>query len=467
MFYASTKATNSGDVIFLNPGTYYESQRSSLYNGVSINGSGMSSIVVILDNIKLIEAKNNNTISNLLIDGNNSTGVAIIMDNGSNLIVRNCSFKNFAFGARHFADFNYEYIIELKNSSYITINNNIIQGGIRAFVISQLDVYSNQIGKPVMSVDPETGIYLSDIEGLKIRDNYFQNLAYQVELIVHSGASMSDVYISSNIMTDIGANSNEMHGYGVMFEGLTTAQCRNINIVNNTMVTKVANRMTMVGIMLPEIGNVTDVKILNNIIQGFKYASILSRDSIVRLYNLEISNNIMFENAIPGFCYAPNNLPYFSNGGIPSNYISNNVLVTDPMFVSNYDFHLKEESPAIRAGQYIDWIATDYYGYFITNPPHIGAHSGDVGTAINDVTYKSGILVYPVPAKDRVTVSLKDGGEINGRLLVMNRLGVIIIDRYVNSAINYTLDFNLSTGIYYIRVHNKNGNVLTSKIVVL
>jgi len=342
-----------------------------------------------------------------------------------------------------------------------------------------------------MNVDPETGIYVCDVDNLYIRNNYFKNLAMQIEVESYGNTSVKNVYIYNNIMYNVGVTSGDFYGSGIRFSGLTSAPATNINIINNTLVANPENRVTMIGIWMPTIGDARNIIIRNNIIQGFKYASIFaaggkSTDSLiisdpvkyagiittpVIFDSVFVENNILYQNAIPGFTWAIDNLPYYTNIDLPLHNIQQNNIQKDPMFISATDFHLKNQSPGIGQGIPTSWITKDFEDFDIFTPPNIGAYGGSIRTIIPPTkNLKNEILVYPNPTVDHISMMFKDSSIIPTSVQVYDFAGKLMIDKKINSIDGsngtYNLSFDLSSGIYIIRVMNKNIIMFTTKIIV-
>jgi uncharacterized repeat protein (TIGR02059 family) len=107
--YACSKVTTSGDVIYVNAGTYNETSQCKLAPGVNITGQGATSVIrsSFVGSISsgIIDASSaagtpvngNQTISNILLDGNNQTNhCGISVSYRSNVTVANCTVSNFA-----------------------------------------------------------------------------------------------------------------------------------------------------------------------------------------------------------------------------------------------------------------------------------------------------------------------------------------------------------------------------------
>ena len=98
----------SGSTIHLNPGKYIESKRCTLAPGVSIEGEGLSSLIIShyvskdeIDALILLKSSppgvnGNQSISNLKLDGDLTGTKAIYGYFRNNVTIRNCTIENFA-----------------------------------------------------------------------------------------------------------------------------------------------------------------------------------------------------------------------------------------------------------------------------------------------------------------------------------------------------------------------------------
>jgi hypothetical protein len=111
--YACTKATKSGNIIHINPGTIAEKDQCRLAPGVSIEGDGPTSIIKsIMSGTGFtihLESGSENTngnqhISGIKMDGNNQTAYgAITIRFRGNVKIYNCTFVNFKmFGIKYY-----------------------------------------------------------------------------------------------------------------------------------------------------------------------------------------------------------------------------------------------------------------------------------------------------------------------------------------------------------------------------
>lgn len=479
--YACSQAIYSNDIIHINSGTYNIDQSCYLSVGVSIEGEGLTShLTTSVINAPTIifnsteDTQGNQHVSGIQIDGNNLANcTAILINNRSNVQICDCSFINFKLGASYHATENpYEYIIEIRNSSGgIAIYHNTIEGGIRAFSIKQseysysLDIHHNTIGKGVMDTIPEVGIYVYDVEGLITRNNFFKNLAIQIDIVSNSSSSVKNIFIFDNVMFNIGVATNDWYGSGIIFDGATTEHAQNILIANNTIIANPSGRNTRIGIYLPCVGYATGVSIQNNIMEGFNYATIFAAGPESIIDTISIENNIFWKNIDTTKSYCTSDSVYYTNIALPLNQTNENNLFTDPLFISSDDFHLSNNSPAIGAGIQIPMIIYDYDDKIRNNVFDIGAYMYETSTNTNVPKEEMKILIYPVPFKDHFTIVEDNLSFTNANIEIYNIQGVIIYENKLTDTIFDVYLGNIPPGIYFVRLVNSSKMVITAKIV--
>ncbi len=82
-------------------------------------------------------------------------------------------------------------------------------------------------------------------------------------------------------------------------------------------------------------------------------------------------------------------------------------------------------------------------------------------------TNNGNISVYPNPAKDYVNVLLKEASATNLVLKIYDMSGRLRVENQLEAGLNnYTLSFNLKSGIYVIQVLSGKTTVFTQKLVV-
>jgi len=466
------RKTLSGDIIFVNPGSYLETEICYLPSGVSIEGAGTTSRLVLAF-IILDGAGGNQHISNVKLDGNNLDGGNNIFINGRHdVVINNCTFTNYRFGNLYYATKEQQYAIEVWYSYNVEIHHNTIEGGIRSIMNNKnLNIHHNIIGKQALNTLPEVGIYLCDADNIHIWNNKFKNLASAIVLTSYGTTIMKDVYIYCNLVTDLGVISSNVWGYGsgIQFGGLTSGIVRNIHLINNTMSANPGNRQTMIGIWMPTITDGIGKKIVirNNIIRGFQYASILAAGPQPRMDSVFIENNIFYENAILGEGYATNNLPYYTNVPLPIYNIQQNNMVVNPLFVSSTDYHIQGTSPGRGTGIYTLWILVYHDGDNYHAPPNIGAYNGYMTPLVdNPVANKDELLIYPIPASDNISIIVKDPNFNPTQLQILDYVGRIVMEETMTGNEILHLPIDLKPGFYVVKVVNAQQKIIIQKIII-
>ena len=185
--YACARVTTSGDIIHVNAGTYIETNKCTLANGVSIEGAGVSSII----KSHYVAGKSNRNdsfimvtggsaaqhISGIYLDGDNLAGDNAIAITKSNVSVYNCTVINFAqqgirFGGSVNATGNSIYNSSILNCSanegYNYRTEAILLGYQTGFLF-----YNNTVNNNLRAAN---GVGLKvgkSVYGLKIYDNNF------------------------------------------------------------------------------------------------------------------------------------------------------------------------------------------------------------------------------------------------------------------------------------------------------
>jgi hypothetical protein len=281
----------------------------------------------------------------------------------------------------------YDFAIEIwNNMGGMEVFNNNINGSIDYGQVAgtslpagfdyYLYVHDNSIGQVNLGTEENiTGMHLEGTATqITIARNYFYNVCSGL-FCNQSQANrhFEDVYIYCNIFDNIGVadGGSDYKGWGINFseEDLTSNIIDNVNIWNNVFNGHIGARTNVWGIQVPDNGVVTNVSIRNNIVQNFDYAPIFasqSPNSNVSIDMLSVENNIFYNNG-------NSNFPLYSNI-TPTHYTVSNT-ITNPLFVSATDFHLKETSSAIGNGIFIGTpVLTDKDGVNWNKPPSIGAY---------------------------------------------------------------------------------------------
>jgi hypothetical protein len=211
--------------------------------------------------------------------------------------------------------------------------------------------------------------------------------------------------IHYNIFKIVGTQvqpGNYPEGYGIVFStSLTTNIVDNWNIDNNVFYGTTGTAATSDAIELPDVGTATNIRIRNNIIEGFANTTIVARSNgACTIDHLWIQTNILYNNG-----YNP---PYLTL--TPTNYTlsPSPQSTSNPLFVSSSDYHLQAGSPAINAGTYIISGLTDRDGVVVSNPPEIGAYEyASISAPTVTTTAASNIAITTATSGGNVT---SDGG---------------------------------------------------------
>ena len=276
----------------------------------------------------------------------------------------------------------FDFAIELWNClGGIEIYNNNLKGSIdfggRSTVKGTYSyaahIHHNTIGEAVLNTKTQSvrGILLeSTIEDVVIEKNYINNVAAGIYFAqdLQQVKYVKNLKIQYNIFNNIGSGALEYTGWGMYWsqQGSFPHIIDNVNISNNVFIGNSSSATNMWGIGLPRIGKATNIKVRNNIVQGFYYGpTYASGGTGISIDYLSIENNIFNNNGY-------NNLPRYSEISPTHNTTQNNY-TGNPMFVSSTDFQLKSGSPAINAGLDVG-LTSDYIGNALVGLPDIGAY---------------------------------------------------------------------------------------------
>ena len=134
---------------------------------------------------------------------------------------------------------------------------------------------------------------------------------------------------------------------------------------------------------------------------GFDQAAVWGSGAAGQTINgLAIDHNNFFGNG------NSNNVQFVS-GLSPSNYTFDTPLKSDPLFVSQSDFHLQTGSPAIAKGIKIAGLTTDYTGGTLNDPPSMGAFESGFALAAPAIpVYQNSVIENASPAVLVMTYNL-------------------------------------------------------------
>jgi uncharacterized protein (TIGR02145 family) len=232
-------------------------------------------------------------------------------------------------------------------------------------------VHNNTIG---ISSGNLTGIYFEIYEeNAIIERNTFSNVGCGIAFNFYTSDlgppnKALNTTIRYNIFKIVGTEvypGGYPEGQGIAFStSLTTNVIDNFNVYNNVFYGVAGTASTSDGIELPDVGIATNIRIFNNIIEGFDNSIIARSNGPCTIDYLWIENNTCYDNG--------NNSPYLSL--TPTHYTNSGNLTSDPLFVSSSDFHLQVGSPSIGTGVFVASGLIDLDGNAVYNPPSRGAY---------------------------------------------------------------------------------------------
>jgi hypothetical protein len=213
-------------------------------------------------------------------------------------------------------------------------------------------------------IDLESFDYENDIY---VYRNLFRNGRTGIKL-GNVQTSTDNIWIYYNVFENIG-NSTDNWGFGIFIHSYYNGVAKpmsNIYVYNNVID---AATEAYAGIGIWMMGDITNLKIKNNIINGnFEDYAISARlqapAAAATIAGLDVTNNDLYGTGGDSFYHV-------AGITITGENVADNI-TTDPLFVSTTDFHLQSASPAINAGIDVG-LTTDYSGH------HMYGAAWDVG----------------------------------------------------------------------------------------
>jgi len=234
------------------------------------------------------------------------------------------------------------------------------------------DIHDNTIGYAALQTHSlnrqNAGVFIErGQEGpVRVHHNKFRNVGTPIQIYPTGTDAVNNISIYTNIFNGIGTigqDAGQYLVYGSTVDGFQNTTADNWNFWNNTIY--VGDGAIDQGIYLPNIGDITNVSIRNNIIQGVTNFPVYSNLAGGTIDILSIENNDFYDNGTDAPLHA---------GIAPTNNTTQNNLTDNPEFIiSGTNFHLQEGSPAISAGLDVG-LETDYDGIAWRSPPSIGAY---------------------------------------------------------------------------------------------
>ena len=341
----------------------------------------------------------------------------------------------------------YNFAIELWSGQGTEIYNNNIYGtvdiggyirnkGIYPYSIS---VHNNFIG----SIHP-TSVYLKafDLEPTIICDevliynNLIKNVNKGINFLPTNSAKYSNVKVYYNIFDQIGHDEKGWGtnpSYGFSSGHGTASSISNFFFYNNVFnMSTYSGALQANAIEIPCKAGValSYFYIQNNIIIGCD-APLIESEVTGTIDHLWITNNIFYGNAY-------SNKPTFHI--TPTHYVNENNVISNPMFVSLTDFHLKSGSPAINAGFKVG-LTTDYVGTPLIGLPDIGAYEFMTGDNQHPAIQDQGF---------QLNQNSPDGTAVGTVMATDQNAGQALAFTIVSGNTNGTFAINALTGVLFV-----------------
>lgn len=279
------------------------------------------------------------------------------------VLIHDNTLTKIPFQGNYNGDGDYDFCIELWYcEGGVQIYNNNIQGGIDLAYNDRFSPYTysvyfhnNNVTQPTLNTKFQGGVYTErQVNGVLIVNNIFDKISCGVLMNIEDFEgqdpfqALHNILIQGNLMSNMGRNIGDgNNGGGIQLSTHPTATFTvdSLFIYNNTIVAAPGNA-PFEGIYLNysvAVGATTKVKIINNIVNGFQDYWLRVSNSASTIDNFMVKNNSLYQNA------ASNAILFVD--GTPTNYTnSNNLLNSNPLFVSSTDYHVQALSPCINAG---------------------------------------------------------------------------------------------------------------------
>lgn len=390
---------------------------SLIANGESIMGKG---IWVLGGNNIIVE---NIEFSGATVPDNNGAGIRL---DGDGMKIRSCYFHNNENGIltsnSTLGDVVIEYS-EFENNGFGDgLSHNLYIGRINSLTFRFNYSHHANIGHNLKSRAKTNYIVYN-----RIMDEQTGNSSRLID-IPNGGFTL---VMGNSLMQGEQAVNNNLLGYGL--EGLSNSDTHELYAINNTFVNK-----RVASCIFVSIANGTNVaNISNNIFAGS---------------GVEINGNTTTLN---------------------TNYYNSNISDVSFSDESNYNYRLTSMSPAIDYGTTQSSIngysltpdtvyihPTTYALRSISNDSiDVGAYEFDQEISINEQEIIS-TSVYPIPTKDIINISL---GETSiAELYIYNTQGKVVLKKIHTNNIDLS---NLNSGIYFLKIITKNGDVINQSIL--
>ena len=329
--------------------------------------------------------------------------------NVNGLVIKNCHIH-------HIGIKEYGYGIEAFHSNTIIRNNIIHDSGRRNVSINiyGADVQVNNIiieGNTLYNGFHTTGVDISGfgsgtINNVVIRNNLIYDdvteVLDQTESFKSAGifaerdgvGSISNIYIHNNIIKN------------TTFNGILLLNIPESFIYNNVFYGVNPNLKEEFNALV-QIGGDSDCTIKNNIFyndvvsttnSAFSCLHINSSGTITSDYNLFFQPDLNSVSCIrwAGATKAVYSMAEWTQYKADTRQDNHSPIPANPLFVSTFDFHLREGSPAVGAGVYLG-LATDFDGNTFFNPPSIGAFEYNSAPTVAPV-FQSSVVENTTPS---------------------------------------------------------------------
>lgn len=375
---------------------------------------------------------------------NTEKGIAVII-RGENLIFNSNTLTNVYHAFEMDADY-----AEVKNN----LIDNFAADAIRA--LGSHAVYEGNIIRDAYvedyNVNHDDGIQMYDrddiangtIENVIIRGNTIINFAdpvtqsmidndlvsYQMQGIISTDGHSLDIVVENNLVV----NDH--------YHGITLTEANNCRIQNNTVFkTPHSNN--------PKTDAIPRIQLYNGKLNG-------------------VMENNIFRNNLSNICA---DWTYDENVNLSENNIVVNVNDANVYFYDydNFEFSLKENSPAIDAG-----VNRDVSEFDINNKSRLIGINVDVGcyeyngqlSVFTPETHAKQLKLYPNPviAGNLFTVNV-EGFNGDVKMTIFNVTGQIVAKEFIGSAKKYQSKSNFEKGLYVILLSDEN-TFKTQKLIV-
>lgn len=291
------------------------------------------------------EIYNNSITQTQRADGQN--GYCIKLTNftkGVQIYNNTLTKKAFPYVSNGSGDY-WNFTVEVGDCSGLNIYNNTITGSIDVNRITKgtyeygLRVANNTIGNATLSAFEESGVILEfSVTDVIITGNTFKNMCSALYFSTRNGSTLNNVSFTNNLCYNIGA----VGGTGIpaiqhVTDGSNNYVSTNFHSYNNTIIA--SSEGSAFCFSLSNAGSFTGLKIINNVIQGFNTAAIVSGNA-TPIQDIEIKNNCLYNNG-------NGNNPAWYSGAPVLQTITNNIN-SNPLLDINY--RPAVGSPLINAG---------------------------------------------------------------------------------------------------------------------